>query len=83
VRDQAGGEVPIHLRDGHYKGAKSLGHGQGYEYPHEQPEGWVDQQYRPAELEGRVYYEPSPHGAEAEVRDRMDEHNQQPQEPQS
>jgi putative ATPase len=82
VRDQAGGEVPIHLRDGHYKGAKSLGHGQGYEYPHAQPEGWVDQQYRPAELEGRVYYEPSPHGAEAEVRDRMDEHNQQPQEPQ-
>jgi putative ATPase len=83
VRDQAGGEVPIHLRDGHYKGAKSLGHGQGYEYPHAQPEGWVDQQYRPAELEGRIYYEPSPHGAEAEVRDRMDEHNQQPQEPQS
>jgi len=83
VRDQAGGEVPIHLRDGHYKGAKSLGHGQGYEYPHEQPEGWVDQQYRPAELEGRVYYEPSPHGTEAEVRDRMDEHNQHSQEPQS
>ena len=82
VRDQAGGEVPIHLRDGHYKGAKSLGHGQGYEYPHEQPEGWVDQQYRPAELEGRVYYEPSPHGGEAEVRDRMNEHKQHPQEPQ-
>ncbi|MEX1216993.1 MAG: hypothetical protein WEA11_00575 [Acidimicrobiales bacterium] len=75
-RDRAGGEVPLHLRDGHYKGAKSLGHGQGYEYPHGQPEGWVDQQYRPAELEGRVYYEPSSHGAESEVRDRMNEHSQ-------
>lgn len=83
VRERAGGEVPIHLRDGHYKGAKSLGHGQGYEYPHEQPEGWVDQQYRPTELEGRVYYEPSPHGAEAEVRDRMDEHTTQQKESKS
>jgi putative ATPase len=83
VRDRAGGEVPNHLRDGHYKGAKSLGHGQGYDYPHDNPEGWVDQQYRPAELEGRVYYEPSPHGAEAEVRDRMDVNDQHPQEPQS
>ncbi|CAM8643922.1 MGS1 ATPase related to the helicase subunit of the Holliday junction resolvase [Acidimicrobiia bacterium] len=83
VRDRAGGEVPNHLRDGHYKGAKSLGHGQGYDYPHDSPEGWVDQQYRPAELEGRVYYEPSPHGAEAEVRDRMDVNDQNSQEPQS
>lgn len=82
VRERAGGEVPVHLRDGHYKGAKSLGHGQGYDYPHEKPEGWVDQQYRPAELEGRVYYEPSPHGAEAEVRSRMDEHTKHSEEPQ-
>ena len=71
VRDVAGGEVPVHLRDGHYQGAKSLGHGQGYDYPHDHPEGWVDQQYRPAELEGRVYYEPSTHGAEERVRTRM------------
>ena len=71
VRERAGGEVPNHLRDGHYKGAKSLGHGQGYDYPHDSPEGWVDQQYRPSELEGRVYYDPSPHGHEDEVRKRM------------
>lgn len=80
VRDRAGGEVPVHLRDGHYKGAKSLGHGQGYDYPHDQPEGWVDQQYRPAELEGRAYYEPSPHGHEAEVRDRMSHYRSSPDE---
>jgi putative ATPase len=71
VREIAGGEVPTHLRDAHYRGATSLGHGQGYEYPHDHPEGWVDQQYRPAELEGRVYYEPSTHGAEDRVRTRM------------
>jgi len=73
VRERAGGEVPVHLRDGHYRGAKSLGHGQGYDYPHDHPEGWVDQQYRPAELEGRVYYEPSSIGAEERVRIRMAE----------
>jgi putative ATPase len=73
VRERAGGEVPVHLRDGHYRGAKSLGHGQGYDYPHDHPEGWVDQQYRPAELEGRVYYEPSSLGAEERVRIRMAE----------
>jgi putative ATPase len=53
-------EVPTHLRDAHYKGAARLGHGEGYVYPHDDPSGAVDQQYRPEALEGRVYYEPSP-----------------------
>ncbi|HXP32627.1 MAG TPA: replication-associated recombination protein A [Acidimicrobiales bacterium] len=57
-------EVPTHLRDAHYKGAASLGHGEGYLYPHDDPSGVVPQQYRPDALEGRVYYEPTPHGAE-------------------
>jgi len=73
VRERAGGEVPIHLRDAHYRGAKSLGHGQGYDYPHDHPGGFVDQQYRPTELSDRVYYEPTDHGAEAEVAERMTE----------
>jgi putative ATPase len=60
--------VPVHLRDAHYQGAKSLGHGKGYRYPHDDQTGWVAQQYKPAELEGRRYYEPSPHGAEAALR---------------
>jgi putative ATPase len=78
VKERAGGEVPNHLRDGHYKGAKSLGHGEGYDYPHDAPEGWVDQQYRPVELSGRVYYEPSSHGAEERVRQRMHERRSSP-----
>jgi putative ATPase len=65
VRNGPSAEVPVHLRDAHYQGAKSLGHGKGYEYPHDDPTGWVAQQYKPEELEGRRYYEPSPHGAEA------------------
>jgi putative ATPase len=64
VRSGAVQEVPTHLRDSHYKGAGSLGHGQGYLYPHDDPSGVVEQQYRPEALEGHVYYEPSGHGAE-------------------
>ncbi|MCU1500687.1 MAG: putative ATPase [Ilumatobacteraceae bacterium] len=71
VRNGAVGEVPAHLRDAHYQGARSLGHGTGYEYPHDHPDGWVDQQYLPAEQSEKRYYEPSEHGAEAEVATRM------------
>jgi putative ATPase len=59
-------EVPMHLRDAHYKSAGSIGHGEGYQYPHSDPSGWVAQQYRPEALEGHVYYEPSGHGDEGE-----------------
>lgn len=64
-------EVPVHLRDSHYPGAARLGHGQGYRYPHDDPRGWVEQAYRPEEAAGHVYYEPSEHGQEAEVADRL------------
>lgn len=71
VRNHAVGEVPMHLRDGHYRGASQLGHGEGYVYPHNERSGWVDQQYRPPELNGRIYYEPSDHGDEVNVLERM------------
>jgi putative ATPase len=64
VRSGVQQEVPVHLRDASYRGAARLGHGEGYVYPHDDPTGTVAQQYRPEALEGRVYYEPSPHGAE-------------------
>ena len=51
------GEVPMHLRDAHYRGAAQLGHGEGYDYPHDHPEGWVDQRHRPIEVDGRRYYD--------------------------
>ena len=64
------GEVPLHLRDGHYRGAAELGHGAGYRYPHDVEAGWVDQQYLPDAAPGH-YYEPSSHGYEAEVGRRL------------
>jgi putative ATPase len=71
VREQPRGDVPAHLRDAHYRGAADLGHGVGYRYPHDDPRGWVRQDHRPEHLAGRVYYEPSPHGAEEEIAERM------------
>ncbi len=65
VREAPAGEVPMHLRDSSYFGAKGLGHGQGYVYPHNDPRGWVPQQYRPESVAGRRYYHPGGHGAEA------------------
>ena len=74
VQGGAVGEVPPHLRDAHYKGAASLGHGVDYDYPHDHPGGWVAQQYLPDELVDRHYYRPTRNGAEADVADRMEEH---------
>ena len=71
VARSAGGEVGKHLRDAHYKGAASLGHGADYRYPHDDPRGWVDQGYLPAEVEGRRFYEPTGLGDEAQIGERM------------
>ncbi len=72
VRHGPSVEVPFHLRDAHYHGAEKLGHGTGYDYPHDHPEGWVPQEYLPAEVRGRTWYEPSDHGFEQEIRERME-----------
>jgi putative ATPase len=75
VADGALGEVPAHLRSTGYQGAKVLGHGAGYEYPHEHDHAelgaWVPQQYLPDNLRGRTWYRPSDHGDEREVAQRM------------
>jgi putative ATPase len=57
--------VPTHLRDASYPGARTLGHGKGYRYPHDYPGHAVEQEYRPARFTGRRYYEPSGEGEEA------------------
>ena len=71
VRDRPSSGVPAHLRDGHYQGAEKLGHGVGYRYPHNDPRGWVEQDYRPVEVAGRRYYEPSAHGHERKIAEHM------------
>src|SRR5690242_6975441 len=64
VRSRRAGPVPIHLRDSSYRSARILGHGKGYVYPHDAPEGWVPQEHLPAEVAGERFYVPSTHGAE-------------------
>ena len=61
--------VPIHLRDTAYSGAKKLGHGVGYKYPHDYPGHWVQQEYMPASIRGHRYYAPSDQGTEAKIRE--------------
>ena len=60
--------VPSHLKDSHYKGAASLGHGTGYQYPHNHEGAYVPQAYLP---EGRTYYEPGDQGAEIRIAQRL------------
>jgi putative ATPase len=66
------GRVPKHLRDAHYAGAKRLGHGKGYVYPHDSDIGVVRQQYLPDELRDTRYYSPTQHGHEREVSSRVE-----------
>ncbi|MCV2491448.1 replication-associated recombination protein A [Geodermatophilus sp. YIM 151500] len=71
VRAGLGGPVPAGLRDAHYPGAKKLGHGTTYRYPHDTPEGIVAQQYPPDALVGRDYYRPTTRGAEGPLAARL------------
>jgi putative ATPase len=61
--------VPEHLRDAHYKGAKRLGHGVGYEYSHDHPEHFVAQDYLGAD---KTYYEPTEQGTEKKIKERVE-----------
>lgn len=64
VRKGLGGEIPMHLRDAHYKGASVMGHGVGYKYPHDYPNSWVNQQYLPNDLVDKKYFSPKQNGQE-------------------
>jgi len=72
VRAGGVGQVPKHLRDGHYAGARGLGNGVGYRYAHDSAAGVVPQQYPPDELVGRDYYTPGAHGHERELGPRVE-----------
>lgn len=61
--------VPVHLQDSHYKGAGKLGHGIGYQYAHDYPNHYVEQQYLPTELKGTVFYQPTDNGYEKKMKE--------------
>jgi putative ATPase len=72
VRNGKIGPVPAHLRDAHYGGSKTIGHGKGYQYSHDAPFGVAEQQYAPDVVLDAVYYEPTANGAEAAVKERWE-----------
>jgi putative ATPase len=65
-------DPPPYLQDAHYPGAKALGRGQGYDYPHSHPEGVSDQELMPAEAAGERFLELSDRGEEQALRERLD-----------
>ena len=72
VKEQGLKPVPKPLRDGHYKGGKTFGHGVGYQYPHDFPNHYLKQEYLPPEVTGTPFYEPTEQGAEAKIKRRME-----------
>ncbi len=65
------GEVPLHLRDTHYKGSKFFHNGEGYIYPHDVEGHFVKQQYLPDKMTGTQYYRPTDIGAEVKFKERL------------
>lgn len=72
VHEKNCGPVPPHLRDSHYKGAKSLGHGDGYLYPHAYEGHFVNQTYLPENMRGTKYYKPTEQGVEKRLKTYLD-----------
>ncbi len=72
VTQKKGPPVPMHLRDANYPGAKELGHGKGYLYPHDFPDHYVEQEYLPPGTKSEPYYEPTEHGHEAKFKQRLE-----------
>ena len=64
--------IPTHLQDAHYKGAAKLGHGEGYKYAHDYENHYVEQQYLPDELLGKVFYEPTQIGYEKSINEHFE-----------
>jgi putative ATPase len=72
VREHGAKLPPDHVRDAHYAGAKKLGRGEGYVYPHDERGGVSDQPLLPEEVEGEAFYEPTDRGFEAEIAKRVE-----------
>jgi putative ATPase len=70
IEENGPGPIPVHLMDSS-RDARGLGHGQGYDYPHDHEDHWTPQQYLPEGLIGTQYYQPSDQGYESQVKDRL------------
>src|SRR5699024_2928223 len=75
IRNDKIGEIPLHLKDTHYKGPSKLEHGKGYKYPHNYKKGFVDQEYLPENKKLSKYYTPTENGYEKRIKDRLNRLN--------
>ena len=65
-------DIPMHLKDAHYQGAKNLEHGLNYQYPHNFKNHYIKQDYLPKEIENKIYYEPCDNKTEQLYKDYWD-----------
>jgi putative ATPase len=72
VREHGAADPPPYLQDSHYPGARKLGRGEGYRYPHDEPDAVTDQPLAPEAVRGEHFYEPTGRGFEAELRERLE-----------
>lgn len=73
VEEEETRPVPKHLKDSSYRGAKRLGHGEGYRYPHDFPGHYIEQDYMPSGLTGKKFYRPTGQGREKEIRTYLEQ----------
>ncbi|MBF7095787.1 replication-associated recombination protein A [Alkalibacter mobilis] len=73
IQNKRTGDVPNHLKDSHYKGAKDLGHGKGYNYPHEYENHYIEQNYMPIGMEDVRYYYPTDLGYEKKIKEYLEQ----------
>jgi putative ATPase len=71
IREHGTPDIPSYLRDAHYPGAAALGRGEGYDYPHDRPEGVSEQELLPPEAAGERFLELSGQGEERELQERL------------
>src|SRR5699024_5278155 len=67
VKHEKAHDIPNHLKDTHYYGAKQQGYGEGYKYPHHYENNWVNQDYLPDELKDKTFYKAVNSGAEVRL----------------
>ena len=72
VREHGAAEPPPYLQDAHYPGARQLGRGDGYRYPHGERDAVTDQPLAPETVRAERFYEPTERGFEAELRKRLE-----------
>jgi putative ATPase len=73
IRENGAPEIPSHLQDAHYPGAKKLGRGKGYDYPHGRPDGVSEQRVMPDEAADERFLELTDRGDEAALKERLEE----------